>query len=46
VFNANDRLLKKKKKRTNRLPTDNVSREFDLNKIKNKLQKVLDEENE
>lgn len=39
-----ERLLKRKKKRINRLAVNNLNKEFDLGRIKSKLSKILEQE--
>ena len=43
--NTNENLLRRKKKRINRLTINNMKKEFDLGRIKKKLSKIFKEEN-
>lgn len=48
ISNSNKKenlLLRRKKKRINRLTLNNSNNEFDLGRIKHKLSKILEEEN-
>lgn len=42
--NKNERLLRRKKKRINRLALNDLNKVFDLGRIKTKLSKILEEE--